>query len=113
MIAVSTSGASGGLRRLASSLNAIASGASRDAALERARAELVATLGPIVASHIRSGRAASELEISIAGDSVSVKSAGYLKFHEWWPLRNGLPDDVKMRVLEIFREETTRLLAAR
>ena len=101
------------LRGLARGLDAAASGGAERATAERMRAELVELLEPVVAAHIKSGRALETLEVTVDGGRIAVRAESYLNFHDWWPLREGLPPSIAARAMDVFREETARLLASR
>ena len=101
------------LERLAQGLREAAGGAVLARAAAKVQAQIDAVASAKAGAHQDTGAAASSVLVTASGGLVQLNSAGYLKFHGWWPFRRGImPPFIVKNASQILARELLTAIGA-
>jgi len=95
---------------LAARLDSLARFEAQAAAAPRVGEAIRAAMVPVLSAHVRTGRALDTAAIVVDAKSARGKAQYYLRFHAWWPFKNGAPPELIAQASAIYQEEAARIL---
>jgi len=96
---------------LTSRLRDVASGGVYERAAAKVQSQIDAASKRILAQHVYTGNALATSTATRGGQQIQLTTARYLKFHEWWPFRSGMPPFVMRNAIKVFSAELKAALA--